>query len=1377
LKKLILVAVIALMVSPVLAEPMITLPDGADAYWAINNATTQADAMIVFENSTAGNTFGLFDKSNINNKLPVFLATDVAGDTALVRILGNVQSGISLRSFDSDVPAVVGTAIFAANAFGYYLTTGQATYYSDTTLNAGNIDHMTASIITPDAEYQLGWDGLFVVNVESISPIVHTYSGGSGTAESPYQIANADDLLALRDNTGDYGKCFILTADINLDSNLPGGQVFTTAIIAPDTSSSYGFQGTAFTGTFDGNGHKITNFTINGGSNQYLGLFGQINSSVSVKNLSLENFAVVGINYYVGGLVGYNNGSISNCYSAGQVSGVVYVGGLVGENGGSISNCYSTCVVSGPSGSEYVGGLAGCNLGSISNCYSAGQVSGSQDVGGLVGGNWEGSISNCSSTCVVSGLSGSNSIGGLVGINLGSINNCYSTGAVSGSSDVGGLVGYNDQNSISNCYSTGTVSGSNSVGGLVGVNFYGNTSNCYSTGIVSGSSRVGGLVGYNYDGVSGSFWDIQVSGQTIGVGGGSSAGVSSKTTSQMKTLSTFTSAGWDFLNVWVIDSGHTYPYLLTVTGGGRGTRFLIFPIKGVSLNDANISSVFDHSMTASMMPDSNRITAYTGEIGITKATNAEEPIAIDNNGAKTLYSYWKSDRSRFWTTGIGHYVGGDNRNPAILSYEGHNGYDYPYPITKEVIAAADGIVHIGDHNNIDSYNTVWIDHQNHYASFYLHMRPSDVNVKEGQKITQGSKIGKVGDYYNGNGGIGSHLHFTVKYYSDGVITRSGGRQVDPYGWNKKPEEDPYYLRFGVHNEPLWKAPSPVTVAAPTNPNVGQKPTGLSGHLNYWDVAQNKWVPMTAVPSTSVFDQVRPTIVITHGWNDSISNTPDGSGSDNWTMRMAKQEEAIANQNVNVLAWDWQAQANPAGIPVYFQWPFFYMMPQDAAESARNGNVDGGNLAWELRLIGINPAQTQLIGHSNGGDLMGSAATTIFKLMGSKIERLTTLDTPNVTIIGVNATQFIQPQNVNEVEVYYSGDRFVGGAGATVTWSNVFNGEVYPTGFPEHSYVPDWYTNLGETATIPHAPDPNVRGMNWSIVSWNRPSTWIAQDRTEQGANTGVFDTASILEQVKLAQQYTTKQMNFYQGEEYQGTHAATITDLVRSFVANLWGNSDGYLFKTITIPANATVMTFDMKVVTVVNGDYITLSFGDKVLFCEDITGVDSNFVTTLPIPIPDIAGLTDTLLFTLHHDANTPGSSVLLDNITFSAIRPLADLNNDLTVDFVDFAIFANKWTTQDCNESNGWCSGSDFDKSGTVDINDLAIFVGDWLWKPPKNIKADLNLSGAVNFIDFSLFANQWSNNCNSLDWCEGTDFDHSGSVDILDLAEFAKYWLSGS
>jgi hypothetical protein len=358
-----------------------------------------------------------------------------------------------------------------------------------------------------------------IVGGLALSSICFGYSGGSGTPAAPYQIATKADLLALAVTTADYNKCLILTADINM-----GGEVFTKAIIAADTNSSAGFQGTAFTGAFDGNGHKITNFTINGGD--YLGLFGQTNSGGSVKNLGLENFSVSGPSSYVGGLVGWNYGNISNCFSTGAVTGgdySEYLGGLVGYNyGGDVTNCYSTGTVSGGS---LVGGLVGWNDGSISNCYSKGDVA---------GGDY------------------SYYLGGLVGWNNGSISNCYSTGAVGGSN-------------------------SEAVGGLVGMN-WGTLTACYATGSVNGVDQVGGLVGENNSGsISSSFWDTQTSGQTTSAGG------TGKTTAEMKTLSTFTSAGWDFVEIWGIEENQTYPFLrkyltsdLNYDGGVDFVDFAIF---------------------------------------------------------------------------------------------------------------------------------------------------------------------------------------------------------------------------------------------------------------------------------------------------------------------------------------------------------------------------------------------------------------------------------------------------------------------------------------------------------------------------------------------------------------------------------------------------------------------------------------------------------------------------------------------------------------------------------------------------------------------------------------------------------------------------------
>jgi hypothetical protein len=429
-----------------------------------------------------------------------------------------------------------------------------------------------------------------------LASTVFAYSGGTGTAENPYQIATPNDLLVLAANTNDYSKAFILVNDINL-----AGYTFDKAVIAPDISSSENFQGTSFNGTFDGSGHSILNLTINAGEtgNDYLGLFGRIDQGGVVKNLGIKDVNIVvfiGGNdaYFVGGLCGDSEQcDISNCFSTGKVTGIYETGGLCGGSDNSnISDCFSTAEVTGV---YDTGGLCGYNfgIGSIANCYSTGNVGGDNFTGGLCGYNF-GSITNCYSTGNVYGY---NSTGGLCGINLdGTISGCYSTGSVAIGHHTGGLCGYNYYGSISNsyaagpvtgdaytgglcgrnfgfgsikasiinCYSTGNVSGSGYYcGGLCGENESSTISKCYSTGAVSGS-LVGGFVGdSNNSIINNSFWDVNTSNQTFSHGG------TGKTTVQMKTLSTFTSAGWDFVgetangtdDIWNINEGISYPYL------------------------------------------------------------------------------------------------------------------------------------------------------------------------------------------------------------------------------------------------------------------------------------------------------------------------------------------------------------------------------------------------------------------------------------------------------------------------------------------------------------------------------------------------------------------------------------------------------------------------------------------------------------------------------------------------------------------------------------------------------------------------------------------------------------------------------------------------
>jgi len=373
-----------------------------------------------------------------------------------------------------------------------------------------------------------------IVSLLSARAQADKYSGGTGEPNNPYRIQTPNDLNDIGNHPEDFNDCFILVNDINM-----ADFTYTTALIAPDISSSVGFQGTAFTGIFDGNDRIISNLTIDtaGADNSCLGLFGRIVGTAEIKNLGIEDVNITG-------------GVFSE-----------WVGGLVGDNSGTILNCYATGVVS---ESSEVGGLVGYNSGSISNCFATGSVSGDDDVGGLVGYNWYGNISQCHTTESVCGVS---TVGGLVGYNFGSISNCCATGTVEGDDSVGGLVGYNSA-AISNCCATGSVSGDDDVGGLVGCTWYGSISNSYATGSVTGDGYVGGLVGYQYSGsYTSCFWDQTVNPSLQGIGNAGDPDVSGKTTAQMQIETTFTDAGWDFVgeivngpnDVWTIHETVDYP--------------------------------------------------------------------------------------------------------------------------------------------------------------------------------------------------------------------------------------------------------------------------------------------------------------------------------------------------------------------------------------------------------------------------------------------------------------------------------------------------------------------------------------------------------------------------------------------------------------------------------------------------------------------------------------------------------------------------------------------------------------------------------------------------------------------------------------------------
>ncbi|MHC4332448.1 MAG: GLUG motif-containing protein [Planctomycetota bacterium] len=381
------------------------------------------------------------------------------------------------------------------------------------------------------------------------------YSGGTGEPNDPYRIATPNDLNDIGNHVEDFNKCFVMVNDINLAAY--GGAEFN--IIGYHRTWWDKFP---FDGVFDGNGFCIRNFSYDDSNRDAVGIFGYTDANFLVTALSLEDVNVVG-SFYVGSLVGLNYGTVSGCRATGCVSGDENVGGMVGmnEQGGLICNCssdveLSNCVFA-------VGGLVGYNFcGTVAASWSAGAVQGDGNTdyaGGLAGFSRQGTIVDSRATGRVSGHW---YIGGLIGNNETSIYDCYATGDVNCVADGGGLVGRNYL-PVVNCYARGNVSAGDYAGGLIGWDVAGGALKCYSTGAVSASTAAGGLVGDKSESVQmiDCFWDMDSSGQT------SSDGGEGKTTLQMMTESTFTNAGWDFVDVWAIGENQTYPFLRVYPAG------------------------------------------------------------------------------------------------------------------------------------------------------------------------------------------------------------------------------------------------------------------------------------------------------------------------------------------------------------------------------------------------------------------------------------------------------------------------------------------------------------------------------------------------------------------------------------------------------------------------------------------------------------------------------------------------------------------------------------------------------------------------------------------------------------------------------------------
>lgn len=322
-------------------------------------------------------------------------------------------------------------------------------------------------------------------------------------------IKTLEDLRWVSENEESWDKNFELDNDIDasVTRNWNIGN-HDESDLTPDSAMGFSPIGNIenkFSGIFDGKLYKISNLYINyKGAESFewaenIGLFGYTELNSKIENLVLNDCFITG-RVFVGGLVGTNRSSVTNCSVSGIVNGYNSTGGVIGRNESSLNQCQFSGIVYGEN--NYTGGLVGISNGLIDMSFAVGNVEGKTNTGGFVGSN------------------------------TGWIRNCYSTVSTVGTVTVGGFIGY----------------------------LKGYYRNSYSNSSVVGTSRVGGFVGLKHkdgEGTNG-FWDKDKSGlDTSNIIG------SSRTSYEMQEQGFYLNYGWNFETIWNWDFNlnDRYPFL------------------------------------------------------------------------------------------------------------------------------------------------------------------------------------------------------------------------------------------------------------------------------------------------------------------------------------------------------------------------------------------------------------------------------------------------------------------------------------------------------------------------------------------------------------------------------------------------------------------------------------------------------------------------------------------------------------------------------------------------------------------------------------------------------------------------------------------------
>lgn len=282
---------------------------------------------------------------------------------------------------------------------------------------------------------------------------------GEGTEENPYLLYTRADLFCVNN---DVNASYKLMGDIDLEK-----QEFT-----PVGNAEAG----AFAGTFDGNGHTISNLKVSSG--KYAALFGC--NEGTVKNIVLKNIDVRGTRY-AAGVVAENAeaGIIADCkVLSGKVQGVdglnpLNIGGICGLNSGKLEGVFENrASVKSEEISSIAGGIVGKSTADVelSDVKNYGDITG-DCAGGLIGYGANVSI-----------------IGGQ---NVGNISNFLLGGSSEATfdrvtyGDAGGILGYSTKSNIDESYNAGKIAGVKYGAGIIARTQEAELNKCYNSAAIT----------------------------------------------------------------------------------------------------------------------------------------------------------------------------------------------------------------------------------------------------------------------------------------------------------------------------------------------------------------------------------------------------------------------------------------------------------------------------------------------------------------------------------------------------------------------------------------------------------------------------------------------------------------------------------------------------------------------------------------------------------------------------------------------------------------------------------------------------------------------------------------------------------------------------